>query len=89
MKEKLRGTRAAFLSLITVCQEADKYTQLRQTGPNWVESAAVAGEQRPLSAERDAVSPRSATLCRGVLLPSRSGVEVISCDMRKHALCLS
>lgn len=47
VERKAEGNTGAFLSLITVCQEADKYTQLCQSGPKWEKSAVVAGEKRP------------------------------------------
>lgn len=66
-------------------------SQIYSAQPKWVnqcEKHKRCWEQSPSSVERRRF-PRSATLCCPVLLFFHSGVDVISCDMRKHVRCPS
>lgn len=64
--------------------------QIYSAPPKWVKDRkkCCCWEQCPSSVERPRF-PCWSTLCCLVLLFSHSGVDVISCDMRKHVLCLS
>lgn len=65
--------------------------QIYSAQPKWVKHCKKCyhcWEEHPLSVERQRF-PCSSTLCCLVLLFPHSGVDVISCDMRKHVLCLS